>query len=229
MEEKTFSFDWAPAQNMRSLAHRLSGLGFTNISVSGSGLRVMMVEGADLSRRPSSYLKMHLTPNRIKLSYAHDGSHSREIGACSLFLEVVSLAGASTRLSPELSSFLRSSLSHANSVMSEDYQALEAKNALLSEEASVLRSKNRSLLALSESLERSLSAERRSSEEMSSRIAALQGLSDSALCELLYEWLRSKGGSIDIHEFAQANQIPPGRVEWGLAKLSSEGYIARKK
>jgi len=141
----------------------------------------------------------------------------------------MSLGGSGTYLSPEFLSFTRSSLADAEALLSEDIRHIYSKHASLSEENSRLRAQVSQLKTALDKSDSMLSASRRRAESLESSLSSLRSLPDDSLCELLYDWLRSKGGSVNLREFSDHYSIPVPRAEAGLAKLCKEGYIAPKK
>jgi C-terminal processing protease CtpA/Prc len=91
-----------------------------------------------------------------------------------------------------------------------------------------LEAKYSDLLRSSEENARILLECERKRDELSKRIEQLEKVSDEALKEMLYDWIKLHGGTINIAEFAKLQRMSVSRVEEGLNMLITEGYIKRR-
>ena len=135
LTETSATFRWKPALPLRRIAHKLAPLGFSALRVSASNVILISTEGSHLGSAPSSYIKIQLTPDSVRLAYTGSTSPQlRKLEACSLLLEVLSLSGSGTYLSDDLASLFRSSFAFASELLTDDYRLALARNASLLEE-----------------------------------------------------------------------------------------------
>ena len=218
--------------SLNKLATLMGNLGFTKISYSKDKLSIEKVTGFDLKGKPEMDYNIVFGHDLIELSYnvpAKKNARGRLLEIIPVFLNVLQLAEEYYDIKPSAIYF------EINTAVSEMLK-LTSKDAVdLSTELSEVQSKHRSLnakyadiLRSSEENARILLECERKRDELSKRVELLEKMSDEALKEVLYDWIKLHDGRINIREFSKLHKIPIPRVEEGLNLLITEGYIKRR-
>ncbi len=219
-------------KSLNHLATLMGNLGFTKISYSKDKLSIEKVKEFDLKGKPGLDYMIVFDNNLIELSYSvppKRNSRGRLLEILPVFLNVLQLAEDYYDIKPSAIYF------EINSTISEMLK-LANKDAIdLSTELSEIQAKHKSLeakyadiLRSSEENARILLECERKRDELSKRVEQLEKLSDEALKETLYDWIKLHNGTMNIREFAKLHRIPIPRVEEGLNLLITEGYIKRR-
>jgi len=217
---------------LNELATLMGNLGFTRISYSKETLTIEKMKGFDLKGQPQLDYSILFGPSNIELGYnvpPKKNPRARLMEVMPVFLNVLQLAEDYYDIKPSAIYF------EINTVLSEMLK-LTSKDAIdFSTELSEIQGKYKSLEAKYSDLLRSseenarilLECERKR-DELSKRIEQLEKVSDEALKEMLYDWIKLHGGTINIAEFAKLQRMSVSRVEEGLNMLITEGYIKRR-
>jgi hypothetical protein len=228
--EQSLSLGYKPSIPLRKLGQKLSGMGFSALRVSDSAITLVLSHSPTSHGIPDSYTKLVLSPTHIKLSYTQDGDIAlRRLEACLILLEVFSLAGSGAWASEELLSFLRTSIAEASERLSEDTRSILAKHSLLLEENRKLAEQLSHARSQYDKAEAALADAKKQAEAAEANLHAANSISDEALCEQLFDHLRSHSGAINLPEFSSRHNISVARAEHGLELLCKEGYVERKK
>lgn len=218
--------------SLNKLATLMGNLGFTKISYSKDKLSIERVTGFDLKGKPEMDYMIVFSPDLIELSYnvpAKKNPRGRLLEIMPVFLNVLQLAEEYYDIRPSAIYF------EINTAISEMLK-LTNKDAIdLSTDLSETKSKYKSLeakyadiLRSSEENARILLECERKRDELSKRVEQLEKMSNEALKEVLYDWIKLHDGRINIREFSKLHRIPIPRVEEGLNMLITEGYIKRR-
>ena len=219
-------------KSLNQLATLMGNLGFTKISYSKDKLSIEKMKGFDLKGKPELDYMVVFEPKTVELSYnvpQKKNIRGRLLEVLPVFLNVMQLAEDYYDVKPSALYY------EINSAISEMLK-LANKDAIdLSTELSEVQAKHRSLeakyadiLRSSEENARILLECERKRNELSKRVEQLEKLSDEALKETLYDWIKLHGGTINIREFSKLHRIPIPRVEEGLDLLITEEYIKRR-
>ncbi len=206
----------------------LLGLGFQHVSSSRQGAMVRKIEGIDLLGKPHLFTEVEIRRGAVSLRYSCPDGQSpqvRRLQACVLLLRVLSLVPRLEIDAAGLGQALLPSLELASSTAGGGFSALHRKFAVLGQEASTLRQRNSALTRSCEEGESSALERQRRMAALEARVASLEAVSDSALSELLLDWLSSHRGSFSAAAFSQQHKIPPSRAEQGLERLLKSGSI----
>jgi hypothetical protein len=217
-----FSGKWPP--NLASLA----GLGFDSIS-SGKGAAILKKShGARLFGAPASFTQIELRKASISLLHRFQNNLQPEAALLQpslLLLRALSLMPGTIVDIQSASTFLVPLLESAEAAASTPYQSLAKKYGDLQADFTEVSAKSRRALSESEShARRNLELEKTLSF-LQERIKKLEAVSDSALRELLSDWLSSHKGSFSTASFCKQTGILPSRCEEGLEMLLAEGAI----
>ncbi|MEM2137968.1 MAG: hypothetical protein QW568_02675 [Candidatus Anstonellaceae archaeon] len=217
-----FSGRWPPNTSP------LAGLGFDSISLSKSSLILKKSSGTSLLGAPASFTQIEIRKDSVLLLHRHrDGlqSGTAMLSPALLLIRTLSLVPRMALDVQSASEFLAPLLESAEAVATTPYQLLAKKYEDLQSDFAELSAKSHRMLADSEShARRNLELEKRLSI-LQERVKKLESVSDSALRELLSEWLSSHKGRISIASFCGQTGIPPSRCEEGLEMLLKEGAI----
>lgn len=216
-------------KDLRKLLELLKETGFTNIRYTPAEVRLERVlpgEKADLDYR------ITLGKKSIVLEYPIPSGQSRSqrsLEVLPVFLNVLALV--ETQYDIQSGPLFQSTLS-----LLEDLSRHRGKDAAeLASEVDEFRRKHAGLQKKYEDLVRAseenarilLECERRR-DELHKRVDQLEGMSNEALKQALFDWIKVHGGSLEVQEFARAHGIATPRVEEGLQLLIQEGYIKRR-
>jgi len=218
-----FSGKWPP--NASSLA----GLGFDSISLGKSSLTLKKSSGTSLLGAPASFTQIEIRKDSVILLYHHqDGLQSGTalLSPALLFLRTMSLVPGMAIDMQSASGFLAPLLESAEAVATTPYQSLAKKYEDLRSDFAETIAKSRRALSDSEShARRNLELEKKLSI-LQERVKKLESVSDSALRELLLDWLSSHKGAFSTASFSRQAGVLPSRCEEGLELLLKEGAIA---
>ncbi len=232
MAEEKIKVKAEKKKGLNAMASLLGSLGFTKISYSKDLLIVEKMRGYDLKGKPELEYKISFAPNMIELAYdvpEKKNKRGRLLEVLPVFLNVLQLSEDYYDIKPSAIYF------EINSTISEILK-LTSKDAIdLSTELSEIQAKYRSLeakyadiLRSSEENARILLECERKRDELSKRVEKLEKMSDEALKETLYDWIKMHGGTINIREFSKLHRVSIARVEEGLNMLITEGFIKRR-
>jgi hypothetical protein len=232
MEEEKIVIKAKLKKGLKSLARLMGELGFSKISFNKSQLTVEKIKGHDLRGKPFLEYRMEFKENSIVLSYNVPPKKNKRAVLLELlptFLGILQVAEEYYDMAPS------AVYSHVNSVLKEMLKIVDKDSTELSTALSDLEAKHAELTAKYDVLVSSSEANakilmecERKRDELAKRVEMLTKLSDEALKESLYEWIRMHGGSINVKEFAKSNAVSIPRVEEGLNNLISEGFIKRR-
>ena len=226
--EKTFpiriSGSWPPGISA------LSGLGFDSVSVSRAVVLIKKTQSAGMTGRPHLFCEISLGKTSCTLSYSvpkESYASLRRLQASLLLLRVLSLLPHAEISAQELAQLLIPPLESAAAIASFDYELLSKKHGDLRRHASELSSKNSRLSASSEESAALILEQSRTIAALGARIKKLETVSDSALAELVMEWVSSHRGSFNSTAFASANWVSASRAEEGLERLLQSGELRK--
>lgn len=224
--ELEVSFPSGFGQNMSSL----SNLGFDSLSFSKNRVRTKKVEGTDLSGQPSLFFEMEFCRNKAKITYSLPSGSSpsaRKLHATTILLRSLSLVPNAKVEMASICRFVLPSLETALQVEDAPYELLQKKhNDCVLQLSSCLAKTSRIARATEESAHRCAELEAQNSA-LQTRISHLEAISDSALCELVLEWITTHQGTFSVARFSKQNNLPVSRCEEGLEILLCQGTIRR--
>lgn len=217
---------------IKPLATIMGNLGFTKISYSREALSIEKMKGLDLKGKPELDYMIVFGQDSIELDYnvsLKKNARARLVEIMPVFLNVIQLAEDYYDIRPSAVYF------EINVVLSEMLKFTSKDAVEFSTELSEVQGKYKSLenkyadlLRSSEENARILLECERKRDELSKRVEQLEKMSDEAIKETLYDWIKLHSGTININEFAKLQRISIPRVEEGLNMLITEGYIKRR-
>ncbi len=232
MAEEKIKVKASQKKGLQGLATVLGNLGFTKISYSKDALTIEKMKGFDLKGNPELEYRITFKPNLVELEYevpAKKNKRARLLEVLPVFLNVLQLAEDYYDFQPSAIYF------EINSVLTEVLKLMNKDSIVLSTELSELDSKYRSqnakyadILRSSEENARILIECERKRDELAKRVEQLEKMSDEALKETLYDWIKLHNGDINVREFAKLHRVAIPRVEEGLNMLITEGFIKRR-
>ncbi len=219
-------------KGLQGLATLLGSLGFTKISYSKDALVIEKIRGFDLKGNPELEYRITFKPDFVELEYdvpPKKNKRARRLEVLPVFLNVLQLSEDYYEFRPSAVYF------EINSVLTEILKLMNKDAIVLSTELSEVNSKYRSQTAKYENIVRSseenarilIECERKR-DELAKRVEQLEKMSDEALKETLYDWIKLHNGSLNVREFSRLHRIAIPRVEEGLNMLITEGYIKRR-
>lgn len=219
-------------KNLSAFARLMGDLGYSKISYSKKKLVVEKIKGHDLRGRPFLEYRMIFCPDNITFEYSIPPKKNQRVRLLELLPTLLSVL----QVSEEYYTFVPSEVyGHINAVVKDLSKTVDKEATEFSAALSDLETKHADLTRRYDDLVRSsesnarilLECERRR-DELARRVERLTKLSDEALKETLYDWIKIHGGTIDVKEFAKSNGVSIPRVEEGLNSLISEGFIKRR-
>ena len=218
--------------SLKPLAGLFSGLGFSKISFMSDTLAIEKIKGQDLRGNPYLEYQIEFRPDEIELVFSIPENRSR----VSRLIEVLPTFLNILRVSEEYYSIAPSCVySSVNEVITELSKVVDHDASEMSTQFTELQARHTDLVAKYNDLVRSSEANTRilleceqKREELEKRISKMNGMSDDLLKESLFNWIKMHGGTIDIKDFAKANNIAHTRAEDGLNLLLHGGYIRRR-
>ncbi len=208
---------------------KLFGLGFDSVSTNPREAAVKKVQGADLAGNPHLFVEIRVRKDEIHLAYSCPKGADpsiRRLQSTLLLLRVLRLIPGVSADMPSLSEFLLPSLESACNIANQPYGSLLKKHTDLQADFAEVSSKNRQRLRSVEGAAcRALELEVQAAV-LQERVRALEAVSDSALREMVLEWLRLHRGAFNVAQFSAAASLPSARCEEGLELLLKDGSIA---
>jgi hypothetical protein len=232
MTEEKIKIKAVQKKGLQGFASILGSLGFTKISYSKDALTIEKMKGFDLKGNPELEYRITFKPNLVELEYEvppKKNKRARLLEVLPVFLNVLQLAEDCYEFRPSGIYF------EINSVLNEVLKLMNKDSIVLSTELSELDAKYRSqnakyddIVRSSEENARILIECERKRDELAKRVGGLEKMSDEALKETLYDWIKLHNGSLNVREFSKLHRIAIPRVEEGLNMLITEGYIKRR-
>ncbi len=232
MAEEKIKVKTTKKKGLNELATLLGNLGFTKIAYSKDMLTVEKMRGYDLKGNPELEYRISFAPTYVELTYdvpPKKNKRARLLEVLPVFLNVLQLSEDYYEFRPSSVYF------EINSVLTEVLKLMNKDAIVLSTELSEVDSRYRSIAAKYDDLVRSseenarilIECERKR-DELAKRVEQLEKMSDEALKEALYDWIKLHNGSINVREFAKIHRVAIPRVEEGLNLLITEGFIKRR-
>ncbi len=232
MVEEHMKIQAKKRKDFREMQSVLGDLGFTRVAYSSGILSAERLSGHDLDGKPFLDFRVELRSDCIDIAYAvpvNRGRMARLFDVMPVLLNVLTLAEDYYDLYPSsIFPTVNLLLNEVGKVMDRDALEFSAQLNDLNAKHQHLKTKYEDLVRSSEANTRILLDCEQKNEELEKRIATLGGVSDELLRETIYNWVKVHGGSIEIREFAKANNVAPARVEEGLNTLMREGFLKRR-
>lgn len=218
--------------SLNKLATLMGNLGFSKISYSKDKLSIEKITGLDLKGQPEMDYSITFGLDMIELSYnvpPKKNARGRLLEILPVFLNVLQLAEEYYEIKPSSIYFeINSTITELIKLTSKDAIDLSTELSETKAKQNSLEAKYADILRSSEENARILLECERKRDELSKRVERLEKMSDEALKEVLYDWIKLHDGRINIREFSKLHKIPIPRVEEGLNMLITEGYIKRR-
>ncbi|MBI5223377.1 hypothetical protein HY990_03070 [Candidatus Micrarchaeota archaeon] len=232
MKEGKIRVEAKRRKDLKNIVALLQDLGYSSIETKGESVTIQKLKGEDLKGKPLLDYRVELKNESVVLTYiVYEGRTklSRVLEVLPPFLDILNLLEDNYELKP-FAIFQEISIIIKELTKMVDREAIEfsAQLSELGERHQDLKNKYEDLVRSSEANSRILLEYEHKNEELEKRITQLRKVSDESLREMLYDWIRIHGGSIDVREFSKANQVPFGRVEEGLNMLIGNGIIRRR-
>lgn len=219
-------------KNLKGLATLFSGLGFTKIAYTKSGLTLEKTKGRDLRGNPYLEYRVAFRPSEIEFAYSasiRKSKMARLLHLMPTFLNILQVAEEYYDLQPtQIFSHITSVLDEVSKMVDHDSVEFSTQLTELQSKYTDIQKRYDDLVRSSEANTRILLECERKRDEQHKKLAHLTGMSDDLLRETLYDWIKVHGGSIDIREFSKANSVAVSRTEEGLDMLIRDGYIRRR-
>ena len=223
---ETFVLPARQRKKLGPLIQQLKEVGFTRLVYPRRNLTVEKWQDKD-----SMDYQIQLGKNEIQLKYSADAKNKRQrfLEVMPVFLNVLNLAQPFYDMQPSplfkvFLDFMQGIRSHSG----KDTLDLATELDEVKIRQAELRKKYDALVRSSEENVRILLECERRRDELYKRVGSLEGLSDEALKQALFEWIKVHGGTLEPLEFARSYSIPTTRVEEGIRLLQQEGYIKRR-
>ncbi|MCK4318956.1 hypothetical protein KAW38_00085 [Candidatus Micrarchaeota archaeon] len=219
-------------KSLKRLLPLLGQMGFTKIEYTKDNIIIEKVESEDLKGKPYLYYRVEMMDNGIKVVYSIPSlktklARTTDIGM--LILNLTKLLDDYYDVHPSaMYSFFLSLLITMSKMMDKDKVELASELEGLKIKHATLEKRYTELVHSSEQNARILMECERKKNEQKERIAKLEGISDDALMESIFGWLKTHNGEIDIYEFSKMYGLPIGRIEYGLEILLMQGYIKKR-
>jgi len=233
MEEEKLSIKAKRKKVLSNLTPVLGELGFSRVNYSKDKLVVEKTQGEDLSGKKHLHYRIIFGKNSIEFIYSvpeNTSKRSRMLEVFPVFLNAVRMAEEHYEIKPShLFEPVIELLKEVETVLDKDVVEMSSQMDSSKEKLNYLTKKYEDLVRSSEENARILLECERKRDESQRRIDELQGISDDALKEELFRWLRMHNGNIDLAEFSKSHgNITSKRIEEGLNLLLKEGYIKKR-
>ena len=157
------------------------------------------------------------------------GRRKRIFEMSQILMDILTVIGNYYLVEPtSIAKNINSTLRDIGGNMDKDVLEVNAQLEESKEKHEELKKRYEDLVRSSEENARILLECERRRDELYSRVQELEKLSDEALIQELYQWIKLHGGSIDTAEFCRSYNLPVQRVEEGLEILVKEKFIRRK-
>lgn len=211
----------------------LRELGFTNVKTIGNDIVAEKLLGESLSSKQALLdYRIIFGKNNIELQFSIPQKESRKKRMLTLFpifLNAALLAEDEYEIRVStIFNQVNVFLSDVSKVIDKDTVDLASELSELKTKYDDLSKKYAELVRSSEENARLLLECERRRDELHQRTHNLEKLSDEALKEELYKWVKIHEGTINLEEFCKAYNMPTKRAEEGLELLVREGYIKKR-
>jgi hypothetical protein len=230
MKETTIEILGSAPSGIGAIEGRLSGLGFSSVSMRDGRLVVEKTESSDLKGRSGQSCRMTFSPDRILLTFTTDAWGTKKaLDAYSVLVKT--LAACGELYAPDqksLGAFAETAVDGARSLLAQDSFTYAQEITDLKAAYESLECKYRDVVQSNEQNARILIDSQKKNADYLARVRALEGMSDSYLAGEVFRWLKAHGGEINMPAFSKAYGITHARVEEVLDDLLKKGYIAKK-
>ncbi|MEK6979210.1 MAG: hypothetical protein AABW86_03225 [Candidatus Micrarchaeota archaeon] len=232
MENEKISVTARRKKAVSKLIPVLGELGFNKVSYVKDKLVVEKTQGEDLRGEKFLHYRIIFSDKSIDLAYSvppHLSKRRRLIEVFSVLINVLRLAEGYYDISAaSLYSPVGGLLGELDRFVEKDMVDLSAELDELKGKYESLTKRYTDLVRSSEENARILIECEREKDDLFKKLNEASGMSDDSLKELLFNWVRVHGGSIDISEFCKAHGVTAKRAEEGLNVLIQEGYLKKK-
>ncbi len=210
----------------------LKDLGFTHVKENGPDIVAEKIAGEELSGKANLDYRVTFGEKTIEFSYAlrhNESKRKRLLRLFPIFINTALLAedDYDIRVS-SLFKQVNTFITELGQVVDKDAFDLAAQKEELGAKYADMSKKYSELVRSSEENARLLLECERRRDELEGRVRSLEKMSDEALKEELYKWIKLHEGSLELTEFCEAYRLPIARAEEGLNMLVREGYIKKR-
>lgn len=214
------------------LARKLQELGFTRVEVTKGEIIAEKARGEELSGKTNLDYGIVFREKAIEITYTISQKESKKKRLLQLFpliIDILLLAEDDyeikvSTLYKEVSAFF----ADVGKVVDKDAVDLASEKEELTLKFNDLSKKYAELVRSSEENARLLLECERKRDELQGRVRSLEKMSDDALKEELYKWIKLHEGSLELMEFCESYRVPIARAEEGLTMLIQDGYIKKR-
>jgi hypothetical protein len=215
-----------------AIAARLVSLQMFSIKSTQSNLTIIRVESRNIQKRPFLFMVFKLDKESIGIDYSIGFDSSVKIRRLYVLKNLIAILSLITDIydadNTDLLQHLDSAIDDVLGSLTQEYSALFNNYDSLFNKYRELKRLNIELINSNKNLSVQASLLEGENVEIKDRLKALETYSDESLMAIIEEWIDSRGGSIDINEFANNYKITAPRVEQMLNKMVSLGYIELK-
>lgn len=230
MDEATISLKGKALGDLKKLEPQFDGLGFTSLEAERDKLSLEKVETADLKGKTRHFYRATFYPDKLVFTYSLGMNRKkRDLEALAALMNLIKVAEGFYEVDAgDLHAPLATVLNEARALVDSESYATIQQLSELQEKYYSLEKKYKDLVLSSEQNARILLECEKKRDEYYGRIRQLEGLSDDALVQEIFKWLKTHSGEMSISQFGKAYGIPASRVEEGLGHLLENGYIRKK-
>lgn len=228
IEESTASFPISLHKTPQDWSESLASAGFNSLEVRDGCLHATKVESFHLDGAVRHSIRLKIAKDSILIAHTLDESQNpsiRTLHSASLAMHALACIGAQVSLSCEFYKYFHSVLCGALDTLSPSQSELEHQNSKLKSEIRQLREKLTILHSQLEKDARRASSDSQKIALLEQKVTQFLKIPDSALDELVLNWLISHDGEISVHAFCNEHSVAPARVESSLERLSRDSKI----
>ncbi len=230
MDEAAITLKGKALRNFEKLSDQFAGLGFTTVD-SGSGrLSLERVETSDLKGRSHHFYRATFYPDKLVFTYSLGMNRKkRDLEALATLMNMIKVAEKHYEVDAgDLHAPIAAVLNEARALVDSESYATVQQLSELEERYYSLEKKYKDLVLSSEQNARILLECEKKRDEYASRMKELEAMSDDALVQEIFKWLKTHAGEINIGHFAKSYGISTARTEEGLEHLLKNGYIRKR-
>lgn len=229
MDEATITLKAKSQKDFSQLKTKFAELGFTSVEEDGGKLTLEKVETSDLKGRSHHFYRASFYPEKLVFTYSIGMNRKkRDLEALSTLMNMIKVAEGFYKVDAgDLHAPLTAVLNEARALVDSESYATVQQLAELQEKYYSLEKKYKDLVLSSEQNARILLECEKKRDEYYSRLKELEGMSDDALMQELFRWLKTHSGEISVGQFAKSYGISTARVEEALEYLLKNGYIRK--
>ncbi|MEM2962960.1 MAG: hypothetical protein QXW70_01975 [Candidatus Anstonellales archaeon] len=228
LQTEKISLKCKRTKNADELIKNLSSIGFRPLKSSDT-ISITHVESQDFIGNPRAFWTLSLMPTGFELEFTTESERhlTRRLSMLLNLFDILAICNCYNIPLSQAHSILRGPIDHLLKLTNTQQEILSNQCEKLTAECRRLSKEYKTMSQLLEK-ESSIRMElEKTNSILKKRLDSIDGISDTELECMVFDWIKIHGGRIRISSFSKAHGVSEVRVEQALDRLLKGGYIAK--